>query len=141
MDLSTLLASFASAFNQDQRLLTLSLGDGSVAAEQLLPLSLAGEEGVSRPYAYQLVCLSPDGAIELKTLLGLPARIGILDAAGAESLRCGVVSKVESLGSDGGFSRYQLTIEPPFALLRHRVSSRVFQDLSVPDIVKQILAE
>ncbi|WP_039755607.1 contractile injection system protein, VgrG/Pvc8 family, partial [Chromobacterium haemolyticum] len=74
-------------------------------------------------------------------LLGLPARIGILDAAGAESLRCGVVSKVESLGSDGGFSRYQLTIEPPFALLRHRVSSRVFQDLTVPDIVKQILAE
>ncbi|BBH11293.1 type VI secretion system Vgr family protein [Chromobacterium haemolyticum] len=141
MDLSTLLASFASAFNQDQRLLTLSLGDGSVAAEQLLPLSLAGEEGVSRPYAYQLTCLSPDGAIELKTLLGLPARLGILDAAGAESLRCGVVSKVESLGSDGGFSRYQLTIEPPFALLRHRVSSRVFQDLSVPDIVKQILAE
>ncbi|KMN76136.1 type VI secretion system protein, partial [Chromobacterium sp. LK11] len=141
MDLSTLLASFASAFNQDQRLLTLSLGDGSVAAEQLLPLSLAGEEGVSRPYAYQLTCLSPDGAIELKTLLGLPARIGILDAAGAESLRCGVVSKVESLGSDGGFSRYQLTIEPPFALLRHRVSSRVFQDLTVPDIVKQILAE
>ena len=52
-----------------------------------------------------------------------------------------MVSKVQSLGSDGGFSRYQLTIEPPFALLRHRVSSRVFQDLSVPDIIKQILAE
>ncbi|MCP1291104.1 type VI secretion system tip protein VgrG [Chromobacterium sp. S0633] len=141
MDLSTLLASFASAFNQDQRLLTLSLGDGSVAAEQLLPLSLAGEEGVSRSYAYQLTCLSPDGKIELKSLLGLPARLGILDAAGAESLRCGVVSKAECLGSDGGFSRYQLTIEPPFALLRHRVSSRVFQDQSVPDIVTQILSE
>ncbi|MBA8737426.1 hypothetical protein HWH35_21435, partial [Chromobacterium violaceum] len=48
MDLDTLLASFASAFNQDQRLLTLELGSGQVAAEQLLPQSLNGEEGVSQ---------------------------------------------------------------------------------------------
>ncbi|MCS3805679.1 uncharacterized protein involved in type VI secretion and phage assembly [Chromobacterium alkanivorans] len=45
------------------------------------------------------------------------------------------------MGSDGGFARYQLTVEAPFALLRHRRTSRVFQDLSVPDIVKQILSE
>ncbi|MBP4046584.1 hypothetical protein, partial [Chromobacterium violaceum] len=67
MDLDTLLASFASAFNQDQRLLTLELGSGQVAAEQLLPQSLNGEESVSQAYRYQLTCLSPDGAIELKT--------------------------------------------------------------------------
>ncbi|WP_244893900.1 type VI secretion system Vgr family protein, partial [Chromobacterium violaceum] len=33
------------------------------------------------------------------------------------------------------------TIEPPIALLRHRKTSRVFQDLSVPDIVQQIVHE
>ncbi|MEN2427348.1 hypothetical protein AA0N74_14950, partial [Chromobacterium vaccinii] len=77
MNLDSLLSSFASAFNQDQRLLTLELGSGQVAAEQLLPQSLDGEEGVSKAYRYQLTCLSPDGAIELKTLLGQSARIGI----------------------------------------------------------------
>ncbi|MEJ8676864.1 hypothetical protein, partial [Chromobacterium amazonense] len=82
MDLSALLASFASAFTQDRRQLTLSLGNGSIAAEQLLPLALDGEEGVSRPYRFTITCLSPDGAIELKTLLGQPARIGIADASG-----------------------------------------------------------
>ncbi|OVE50005.1 type VI secretion system Vgr family protein [Chromobacterium violaceum] len=141
MDLNSLLSSFASAFNQEQRLLTLELGTGHIAAEQLLPLSLDGEEGVSRAYRYTVTCLSPDGHIELKTLLGLPARIGIQDADGDETIRCGVVSQARLAGADGGFARYELTIEPPFALLRHRKTSRVFQDLSVPDIVQQILAE
>ncbi|QND82268.1 Protein VgrG [Chromobacterium vaccinii] len=141
MDLDSLLSSFASAFNQDQRLLTLELGSGSVAAEQLLPQSLDGEEGVSKAYRYQLTCLSPDGAIELKTLLGQSARIGIADAQGQETIRCGVVSQARLMGSDGGFAQYGLTIEPPIALLRHRRTSRVFQDLSVPDIVQQIVRE
>ncbi|MFB9159415.1 type VI secretion system Vgr family protein, partial [Chromobacterium violaceum] len=141
MDLNSLLSSFASAFNQEQRLLTLELGTGQIAAEQLLPLSLDGEEGLSRAYRYTVTCLSPDGHIELKTLLGQPARIGIQDADGDEIIRCGVVSQARLAGADGGFARYELTIEPPFALLRHRKTSRVFQDLSVPDIVQQILSE
>ncbi|UTH76602.1 type VI secretion system Vgr family protein [Chromobacterium sp. IIBBL 290-4] len=141
MDLNSLLASFASAFTQDRRQLSLSLGDGSIAAEQLLPLTLDGEEGVSRPYRFALSCLSPDGAIELKTLLGQSARIGIADAQGGETLRCGVVSQAELVGADGGFAKYRLSIEPPFALLRHRRTSRVFQDLTVPQIVQQILQE
>ncbi|MBA8733548.1 type VI secretion system Vgr family protein [Chromobacterium violaceum] len=141
MDLNALLSSFASAFGQEHRVLTLQLGTGQVSAEQLLPLSLDGEEGVSRPYRYTLTCLSPDGGIELKTLLGQPTRIGITDADGDEVIRCGVVSQARLMGSDGGFAKYELTIEPPFALLRHRRTSRVFQDLSVPDIIKQIIEE
>ncbi|BBF84548.1 putative Vgr-related protein [Aquitalea magnusonii] len=141
MDFSSLLASFAAAFSQHQRLLTLQLDGGQIAAEQLLPHTLDGSEGVSQAYRYQLSCLSPDGTIELKSLLGVAARLGGLDADGNEVVRCGVVSRAELLGSDGGFAKYGLTIEPPFALLRLRRTSRVFQDLSVPDIVKQILAE
>ncbi|BBF87228.1 putative Vgr-related protein [Aquitalea magnusonii] len=141
MDFSSLLASFAAAFSQHQRLLTLQLDGGQIAAEQLLPHTLDGSEGVSQAYRYQLSCLSPDGNIELKSLLGVAARLGVLDADGSQVVRCGVVSRAELLGSDGGFAKYGLTIEPPFALLRLRRTSRVFQDLSVPDIVKQILAE
>nr|WP_199066565.1 type VI secretion system Vgr family protein [Chromobacterium sp. ASV5] len=141
MDISSLLASFASAFTQDKRLLTLSMGEGAISANQLLPYTLEGEEGISEAYRYQLTCLSPDGSIELKSLLGQPVRIGIEDAKGVKTVRCGVVSKAELLGSDGGFTKYGLTIEPPFALLRHRRTSRVFQDMTVPDIIRQIISE
>ncbi|WP_337883458.1 type VI secretion system Vgr family protein [Chromobacterium haemolyticum] len=141
MDISQLLASFSSAFTQNNRLLTLCLGDGSIAAETLLPQTLEGEEGVSESYRYQLTCLSPNGSIELKSLLGVAAKIGIAAASGEELVRCGVVSEVKQLGADGGFAQYGLTVESPFSLLRYRRTSRVFQDLTVPDIIKQILAE
>ncbi|MDN0077454.1 type VI secretion system tip protein TssI/VgrG, partial [Crenobacter sp. SG2303] len=140
-DLTTLLASFAAAFTQDARLLTLELGDGRRWADALLPQTLSGEEALSDSYRYQLTCLSPDTELALKDLLGQPVRLTVQDADGAAVARCGVVSSAQALGSDGGFARYGLTIEPPIALLRHRRTSRVFQDLSVPDIVQQVLAE
>ncbi|MDC7696418.1 type VI secretion system Vgr family protein [Vogesella indigofera] len=141
MPLPDLLASFAAAFNQEQRLLRLQLGDGSRWGETLLPLALTGDEALAGNYRFRVECLSASDSIELKTLLGLPVRLGIAGADGAESLRCGVVSAAEALGSDGGFARYALTVEPPFALLRLRQTSRVFQDLSVDAIVRQIFAE
>ncbi|MDW5416629.1 type VI secretion system tip protein TssI/VgrG [Iodobacter sp. CM08] len=136
-----LLASFAAAFTQDHRLISLQLGDGAAWGEQLLPQSISGQEGVNQAYRYQIDCLSPDGSLELKSLLGLPVVIAISDADGGVIERCGVISQTKLLGSDGGFAKYGLTIEPPFALLRYRRTSRVFQDLSVPDIIKQVLAE
>ncbi|MEO3956267.1 type VI secretion system Vgr family protein [Chromobacterium piscinae] len=141
MDITALLASFASAFSQDNRHITLAIASDAAGPEQLLPQTLDGEEGVSRPYRFQLDCLSPDGQIELKSLLGHPARIGLMNAEGGEDVRCGVISQARLLGSDGGFSRYGITVEPPFALLRHRRTSRVFQDMTVPDIIKQIISE
>ncbi|WP_040431374.1 type VI secretion system Vgr family protein, partial [Chitiniphilus shinanonensis] len=141
MDTHQMLASFASAFTQAQRLLTLHLGDGAAYGEQLLPQSVAGEEALSRPYRYVVECLSPDVGVPLKSLLGLPAQLGILTADGDEVVRCGVVTAARALPSDGGFARYALTVEPPLALLAHRRSSRVFQDLSVVEIVQQLLDE
>ncbi|MDN0084589.1 type VI secretion system tip protein TssI/VgrG [Crenobacter sp. SG2305] len=141
MLLPDLLASFATAFSQDQRLLTLQLGDGQRWGETLLPLAVHGDEAVSDSYRYRVECLSPDAGLELKSLLGVPVRLGIAGAEGAEQVRCGVVSAAEAVGSDGGFAQYALTVEPPFALLRLRRTSRVFQDLSVPDIVRQVFAE
>ncbi|MBM3117930.1 type VI secretion system tip protein VgrG, partial [Jeongeupia naejangsanensis] len=137
-----MLASFAAAFNQDQRLLSLHFAEGrGPVPETLLPHVLDGETALSKPYLYTLECLSADAGLELKSLLGLAIEVDIHTADGGTQVLTGVVTKVKSLGSDGGFARYGLTIEPPLALLRHRKTSRVFQDLSVPDIVKAIVAE
>ncbi|BAK76211.1 type VI secretion system Vgr family protein [Pseudogulbenkiania sp. NH8B] len=141
MTIHSLLASFAAAFSQEQRLLTLHLGDGQRWGETLLPLAVHGDEAVSDSYRYRVECLSPDAGLELKSLLGVPVRLGLAGADGTEQVRGGVVSAVDSLGADGGFAKYALTVEPPFALLRLRRTSRVFQDLSVPDIVRQVFAE
>ncbi|MBV8648317.1 type VI secretion system Vgr family protein, partial [Paludibacterium sp.] len=141
MDFADLLAAFASAFQQANRLITLDLGDSHQWDGRLLPQTVDGSEAVSACYRYTVDCLSPDASLDLAPLLGQSARLAIRDQNGQDVVRAGVITQAQRLGADGGFSRYRLTIEPPLALLTHRVTSRVFQDLSVPDIVKQVLAE
>jgi len=103
-----LLASFAAAFNQDQRLISLQLGDGAACGEQLLPQRVTGSEGINRAFRYQVDCLS-SGNLELKSLLGLPVVLAIADANGDAIERCGVISQAQLLGSDGGFVKYSIT--------------------------------
>ena len=141
MNFSDLLASFASAFTQDTRVLELHFGSGGPVEGVLLPHVLEGTNKLSGTYLYTLQCLSSDSALELKTLLGVAVEVDILAADGSQQVITGVVTAVAAKGSDGGFARYDLTIEPPFALLRLRTSNRIFQEQSVPDIVKSILDE
>ena len=77
MDIANILPSFASAFTQNTRLIILTLGDGSRWQDGLLPLTVTGDEVVSGLYRYRVECLSPDDGVELKSLLGLPARLGL----------------------------------------------------------------
>ena len=146
--LESMLADFASAFTQGNRLLNLQIGDGKTYGNRLLPQSLEGREALSEPYRYELICLSPDAFIPEDGLLGLGAQLdiltgggGLFGAGGEPITRGGLITEVHVLPSDGGFAKYKLIIEPPLAPLRHRRTSRVFQDLSVPDIVQQILNE
>jgi type VI secretion system secreted protein VgrG len=140
-DLESLLADFASAFRQHSRLLTLHFGGAGPEADRLLPLTLSGSEQLSQCFRYQLDCLSGDVGIELKTLLGLPVEVGVLTADGSRKPVSGVVTSARTVGSDGGFVKLALTIEPGLALFGLRRTSRVFQDLSVPEIVQQVVAE
>jgi type VI secretion system secreted protein VgrG len=140
--IDSLLASLASTFTQNSRLLRLRFADSAgLDTDVLLPKRLTGEEHLSRCYRYSLECLSADGFLELKDLLGQPASVGILQADGDERGLCGIVTAAAHAGSDGGFSRYTLTIEPALATLTHRTNSRMFQDQSVPDIVTAVLSE
>lgn len=141
MNLTDLLAAFASAFDQRNRLISLDIGQDRQWDGRLLPQSIDGQEAVSDGYRYTVDCLSPDTSLALRNLLGLSARLAIRNQDGNQVVRGGVISQAQVIGSDGGFTRYRLVVEPPFALLRYRSTSRVFQDLSVPDIVKQVVAE
>ena len=142
MDFSQLIADFASAFQQDNRILRLRFAaNAGIADDALLPENLTGTEQLSQCYRYQLTCLSPDAALELKHFNGQPVEIGIELPDSTERTITGLVSSSQQLASDGGFARYQLTIEPALALLSQRRAARVFQDQSVMQIIGQILDE
>ena len=147
--ISKMLAAFATAFVQDARFLTLQVGDGETYGDRLLPQSVEGREELSSPNRYEVTCLSPDAYILPEALEGQSAQIKIAVNATrvpglgepVKIIRCGLITHVDILPSDGGFARYKLTIESPLALLEHRRTSRVFQDILVHNIVRQILDE
>ncbi|MFO0554137.1 MAG: type VI secretion system tip protein TssI/VgrG [Polyangiaceae bacterium] len=52
----------------------------------------------------------------------------------------GVVDQCEFLHHDGTHFQFRVRIAPPIAALAHREDCRIYQDVSIVDVVKQILA-
>ncbi|MTW10540.1 type VI secretion system tip protein VgrG [Pseudoduganella eburnea] len=123
---------------QDTRLLRLTTPQG---AAQLLVECVRGEEAIGKPFAFDISTLSTDTAIPLKSLLGQPALLELVTAGGAAALRPfhGHITAIELSASNGGLARYAVRLEPWTAFLAHNRDSRIFQDMSVCDILDAVL--
>ena len=131
VQIASLLAAFAN-HTQDTRLLRLTtpLGDS------LLAECMRAEEGISRGFHFAIDALSLDADLSLRTLIGQPALLQLLTAE-ADRLRAfhGYVTAAEMTGANGGFARYALRLEPWTRFLALGRDSRVFQDMTVFDIL------
>ncbi|WP_284618494.1 type VI secretion system Vgr family protein [Aquabacterium humicola] len=149
--LSALFPHVASALGphgQRDRLLRLhtTLGPGVLLPERVRideAVGPAGEESAPAGLRMQIDALATDAHLELKRLIGRPLLLELLTQASRTDLRPwhGHVTDVQLLGSDGGFARYRLVVEPWLAFLGHRRDSRVFQGASVMEIVEQVFAD
>jgi type VI secretion system VgrG family protein len=134
---SAVLDELAGRFTQHRRTLRLSTAVGD---EALLAESLRGEEEISQGFRFQVAALSLDAAIPLKSWMGKPVLVELATAAGPEQGRPfhGYVTSAALTGANGGFARYQLTIEPWTAFLALGRDSRIFQDKTVFDILDTV---
>ncbi|AWT12309.1 type VI secretion system tip protein VgrG [Stutzerimonas frequens] len=101
-------------------------------------LEFRGREAISQPYRFdlELVCERPD--LDLESLLHRPAFLAIApDGSGIH----GLVHQAAQGESGKRLTRYRLTLVPQLAYLAHRTNQRIFQHLSVPQIVAQVLEE
>ncbi len=133
---AAVLDGLAGRFVQHRRVLKLStpLGEDALLAE-----SLRGSEGLSEGFRLEVGALSLDAALPLKRLIGQPVLLELLtDGADRPRLFHGHVTSVEAGGANGGFARYRLLIEPWTRFLSMGRDSRVFQDMSVPDILDAV---
>ena len=110
-------------------------------------VSVKGREELSSPYRFLVRAQTPSGLDLLSMpLLGQAATLVMRHPGGSTRVVKGVVSH---LGRDGllygrrGTDRhgYRIRIVPRMSLLRWRRTSRVFQDLTVPEIVCLVLRE
>ncbi len=97
-------------------------------------------EKLSQPFEINVSLLSPDADIKFEELIRKPGVL-ILRGQGEGDSRTfhGVVKDVQFLGTGRSFSRYQLVLVPQLWFLSQRQDCRIFQDVSVKDIISDVL--
>jgi len=101
-------------------------------------LEFRGREAISQPYCFDLELVSERPDLDLESLLHRPAFLSFApDGSGIH----GLVHQAAQGESGKRLTRYRLTLVPQLAYLAHRTNQRIFQHLSVPQIVAQVLEE
>ncbi|MGA7743683.1 MAG: type VI secretion system tip protein TssI/VgrG [Polyangia bacterium] len=112
-----------------------------------------GHEALGRLYEYQIELanlsepeavrqgLDPEGILQPQTLLGKTLTIRLPLANDKARYFSGIVTRACRLQSPDGYSHYGVTISPELWLLTLNRDCRIFQDMTVPEVVKQILRQ
>lgn len=100
-------------------------------------LAVRGVEGISQPYAYQVDIETDD--LVLDAAIGAAAYVVIADEQGNERHVHGSIEQVALIGTPTPeVLRARLELRPTQRRLVRRRGFRIFQELTVPDIVKQV---
>ena len=104
---------------------------------------LDGEDAISRCFLYrvEVVATVPDNSVE--ALLGEPVTLWLMgDGPDARRPIHGHVRSVAGMGHDThGRRRFELEVVPRLWFLSCTCDCRIFQDLSVPDILRAVFTE
>ncbi|MFJ7141472.1 type VI secretion system tip protein TssI/VgrG [Pseudomonas protegens] len=100
--------------------------------------AFTGEEAISKPYFFNVECVSERPDLDLQSLFDREAFLAF-DMKGN-----GVHGRIYHMaqGSNAqGLKHYNLALVPHLSYLRHRINQRIYQQFSVPSIVALILEE
>ena len=103
-------------------------------------VSLTGEEAVSRLFRFDLVCRAGEGLASAPGLVAAEARVVLWDGHGAERAICGQVTAAAGRISDNGTVELAVTVRPHAYVLALGRACRVYQNKTVVDIVKEVIA-
>ncbi|AUG10713.1 type VI secretion system Vgr family protein [Pseudomonas sp. S09G 359] len=125
-------------FNQASRLAKIT---SPLGPDVLLLNQMGGGEELGRLFTYELQLTSLDANIDLNQLLGKPMSVGVQLADGGERHFHGIVAQCSQSIDKGQFASYQVTLRPWLWLLSRTSDCRIFQNLSIPQIIKQVFRD
>ena len=106
----------------------------------LLLVGFRGQEGISQLFHFQLDLLAEKSTpIAFDKLLGQPIGIRIALPDGKERFLSGICNRVSQGEQDFTFTAYRVEIVPQLWLLTRVAQSRIFQQMTVPDILRKAL--
>ncbi|MCJ8203061.1 type VI secretion system Vgr family protein [Pseudomonas sp. RGM2987] len=125
-------------FNQATRLAKIT---SPLGPEVLLLKDMGGGEELGRLFNYELQLHSLDNAIDLNQLLGKPMCVSLQLDGGGERYFHGIVARCSQDVDQGQFASYQATLRPWLWLLTRTSDCRIFQNLTIPQIIKQVFRD
>ncbi|OWQ48362.1 hypothetical protein CDL60_07240 [Roseateles noduli] len=109
--------------------------------ETLRVHTCVSREGLSDAGDTTLTLLSERKDIQASELLGKPATLTIALRDDAPRFLSGYVTRFAQRGFEGKHGVYEMQLKPWLWLLSRTSDCRIFQELSVPDIVKQVFED
>ena len=114
--------------------------DHAAGSERLLTRSLQGTESLSELFSFRLDLLADKYVkIPFEKILGQSVTIEIAHPTGTTRTINGIVSRFSQGERDDVFASYEAEVVPRVWLLTRRIDSRIFQQLSVPEILAKVL--
>lgn len=103
--------------------------------------AFSGMEEVSAPYQFTIELVSRSANVDLTGLLGTPAYLSIADRSGETRIVHGLIREMRQLHTANIFTHYQCILVPRLWFLGQITDHRIFQNLSVVEIIQKILDE
>ena len=113
----------------------------TLGTDVLLFRSMHASEQLGRMSEFRVQLLSIDSNLKIADVLGKPMSVALDLSGGAVRHLHGVVTRFCSTGREGDFATYEATIHPWLWLLTRASNCRIFQDKSVPEIVKAVCTD
>jgi type VI secretion system secreted protein VgrG len=113
-----------------------------LAENTLFLIGLEGEEAVSQTFEYKLRLAAASGTkVPFEQILGQKVTVNCEFYHNRPRYFSGVAAAISMDGSDNSLDYYTIELVPAFAMLKNNVQCRIFQDQSVPDILRKVLAK
>ncbi|WP_397431556.1 type VI secretion system tip protein VgrG [Pseudomonas chlororaphis] len=109
------------------------------ASTDLQVLSFTGREALNEPFCFELELVSTNPGLALEELLHKPALL-IFGSSNQGKIH-GQVYSIGQGETGRRLTRYHISLRPQLAYLAHRVNQRIFQQMTVPQIIAQVLEE
>ncbi|MBL0699538.1 MAG: type VI secretion system tip protein VgrG [Desulfosarcina sp.] len=127
---------------QENRLFAI---DTPLGSDVLLLTDFRGDEELSNLFSFELKLFSENHNISFKDIIGKNVTVSINLADGSQRYFNGLISRFSQAGRkqpgrEIQWAYYTATMVPWFWLLTRTADSRIFQELSIPDIVEKIFS-
>lgn len=109
--------------------------------DKLLVRRFEGEERISGLFRYTLELSSEDNSLDFSSIVGQNATLALALPSGGAQYVNGVVTRFAQAGQDARFTTYYADLRPWLWLLGLNADCRIFQNLSAPDIIKQVFSD